>query len=144
MKRIKRITVLILFAVMLLSGCQSRDGLPALTDEKKQEIETAFGWQPDGWFDAETRYWGHRYYGSDNGYDILFVGGQMAVSTTKYIAGQGFTYGTAFQLYAYKDGEVVDLEQAYTDGLVSQSAIEQAAQYHITCEKAAAEHRRSS
>lgn len=137
----KLLFLLIILHILSLIGCKSQDGLPELTDEKKQEIETAFGWKPNGWWDAETCYWGHRYYGSDNGYDILFGGGQMTASTTKYIAGKEFAYGSSFNLYAYKDGVIMDLDKAYTDGLISEEAIERAVQYHMACERAATAYR---
>ena len=73
-----------------------------------------------------------RYYGSDNGYDIICdLGGEgIAVVTCIDIDGEIFKHGNAFGLYAYKDGELFGLKAAYESGLVSKEAVIAAAKLH--------------
>ena len=77
-----------------------------------------------------------RFYGDENGRHILFVKTTKATIplTVKQIAGSEFSHQGVFSLYAYIDGEFIDLEQAYKKGLISQEAIAAAAKKHVEYE----------
>jgi hypothetical protein len=77
-----------------------------------------------------------RFYGDENGRHILFVKTTKATIplTVKQIAGSEFSHQGVFSLYAYIDGEFIDLEQAYKKGLISQEAIATAAKKHVEYE----------
>jgi hypothetical protein len=69
-----------------------------------------------------------RYLCAENGYHIIFVEYDNGLkSTTQKIAGTRFRHSTYFRLYVYKDGEFIDLEEAYNKGLVSKEIIAVAA-----------------
>ena len=106
-----------------------------LTSEKRIAIEQAFGWDylytDDLWYSKS--HGGLRYYGSDNGYDILFQNGMTMAEEIQAIAGQAFGHVNGFILYAHKDGELIPLKDAYNTGLVSKEAIKLAREYHNQC-----------
>lgn len=69
-----------------------------------------------------------RYLCAENGYHIIFIEYDNGLkSTTQKIAGTRFRHSTYFRLYVYKDGEFIDLEEAYNKGLVSKEIIAAAA-----------------
>ncbi len=107
-----------------------------LTEEKIQEIEQAWlasmGELPQWYIDLQGRpAAGIRYYGTYNGFDILFKGTAVGADTTKTIGGVSFTYSNSFVLYAYADGVFYELEEAYADGLISQESLKAAADIHL-------------
>ena len=73
-----------------------------------------------------------RFYAEENGRYIIFaqVKSRPQVLTVKQIAGSEFRYTEEFSLYAYVDGEFIDLEEAYNEGLVSKEAVAEAARVH--------------
>lgn len=77
-----------------------------------------------------------RFYGEENGHHIFFVQvkSRPQVLTVKKIAGSEFRYPEEFSLYACIDGEFIDLEEAYENGLVSKEAIAEAAKLHAEYE----------
>lgn len=68
------------------------------------------------------------YLGSSKGYHIVefYNTAQWPAVTTKNVAGYEFTRYNSFQLMAYKDGELIELKDAYASGLVSEEAIAKA------------------
>lgn len=70
------------------------------------------------------------YYGSYDGYDVLFSAGMMTVISSIEIAGEDFKYGSSFNLYAYRDGEFRYLKDVYEDGLISEASIAELAKKH--------------
>ena len=69
---------------------------------------------------------GVRYYGTFGGYRIVFFpyGQNLGDSIfQKSIAGYCFEYIVGFRLFAYKNGEVVEVEYAYENGLLSKEQI---------------------
>ena len=79
-----------------------------------------------------------RFCGRENGYLIFFVQlrGASHIHTTKEIAGSSFESPYTFSMYAYKDDVFTELEQAYSEGLISKEAIAEAAKSHAEYEKA--------
>ena len=107
-----------------------------LTAEKRVELEAALGITAlntdDHWY-SNKRPFGYRYYGTYEGYDIVFQATQLTAATTKAIAGQAFTHSSSFILYAHKDGNLLMLSDVYKDGLISKESITAAREYHNQC-----------
>ena len=73
-----------------------------------------------------------RFYGDENGRHILFIKTATAMGPleVKQIAGSEFRHMGPFSLYAYIDGEFINLEEAYEKGLISAEAIAAALKEH--------------
>lgn len=113
-----------------------------LTAEKRTEIEQAlnnkgYPCNDSLWYSDACPVSIYRYYGSDNGYDIIFYdsGSGFAVAETKEIDSVSFYHSMPFALYAYKDGVFANLEDIYAEGLISKEALEEAGNYHTLCEE---------
>ena len=107
-----------------------------LSAEKRVELEATLGITA---FNTDDQWYGnkgpcdYRYYGTHEGYDVVFQQTQQAAVTTKTIAGQAFTHGSSFILYAHKDGNLLMLSDVYEDGLISKESIAAAREYHNQC-----------
>lgn len=111
--------------------------MPKLSEELKQEIETAWlawdGYEFGTWYDTEAGTHGACYYGSYDGYEVFFMPTMLCVLSGKEIAGEIFTYSSSFVIYAYKkqsSAEFLLLENAYEDGLISTGSISEIAKIH--------------
>lgn len=133
MNNFKKFFCVVLVALVMFSlmGCQpevSGMSIP-LTEEKKQEINDAWkakyghglSWGGSG---------GCIYYGTYGDCIVFFEQGQLTTMTTINIAGQEFIYGWSFLLRVYRNGEFMELEQAYEDGYITKSQIKELAKYH--------------
>ena len=117
-------SILVLSLFLLLSACAA-SGVNEAALKKRVESD----WLAlKGGIKIST----FRYLGSDNGYHIVsFTGGAHADAVmTKKIAGYSFTYQHSFLLQAYKEGEFIELKEAYESGLVSLDAIANAAKIY--------------
>ena len=138
-----RILSIILLLVLLLTACQSGgysyNGLPSISLQLKEEINTAlheqYGkdiksirWEDNGYYNANIRY-----YGTYDGYSILFQEGALPAVESKDIAGYVFEHYMYFSLHAYADGVFIDLKEAYQEGLVDSSDIAVVAKLHKEC-----------
>ena len=107
-----------------------------LSAEKRVELEATLGITA---FNTDDQWYGnigpcdYRYYGTYEGYDVVFQQTWQAAVTTKTIAGQAFTHGSSFILYAHKDGNLLMLSDVYEDGLISKESIVAAREYHNQC-----------
>lgn len=72
-----------------------------------------------------------RYYGTYDGCIILMVPSPMMAIGNVSVGPYTFQHSTLFQLYAYHDGLFVSLEDAYTDGLLSDRQIVKIYQRHL-------------
>lgn len=110
-----------------------------LTSQKRVQIEAAFGWEFFGtdvwWFSLENRV-ALRYYGTYNGYDVLFELGVAQAVSTQVIADSTFRNSSSFRLFAHKDGEFFELAELFGDGLVSREDIAKIAQLHNQTQEA--------
>ena len=113
-----------------------------LTAEDRMQIEESL--ENEGYFCNDSLWYTegcpvsfYRYYGTDNGYDIIFFssGSGMTVAQSMEIDGVYFNHSMPFNLFAYKDGALLNLEDAYAEGLISREALEQAGQYQAACEE---------
>ena len=139
----KRIAILpvLLCAACLMIGCSKDPGSAQppdssqLSQQLRQEIEEnwyEFRSEELVWDDKIPPTYGARYYGTYNGYTILFdnSGMQLQAYWAIQVGTESFKHYAGFQLYAYKDGEFIWLPDAYEQGLISDDAVSQAAKIH--------------
>jgi hypothetical protein len=134
-----RVLSIILLIGLLLTACQSSgvtagisyNGLPAITPELKQEIETVFSKEGMEEFDwEEVEHEGTLlmetigYYGTYDGYSIFYAryGVGATVVNYVYIDDVLLDYdggGGAVRFFAYKEGTLNRLNEAYEKGYVT-------------------------
>ena len=149
-----RILSILLLLVLLLTACQSSgagtgtsyNGLPAITPELKQEIETAFaqkGMEPIEWEEYIYRdiipaHESIRYYGTYDGCSVFFAvwGLTTADSSPTSVGGVFFEVGDGLDIWAYKDGELLKLDKAYEQGYIDVKDLQKIADLHIQRELA--------
>ena len=111
-----------------------------LEEDQKAQITAAlkkhYGEYHIDWYHQSNPQGTARCYGSENGYDILFYAGgfRLGIPGSITVAGKTFYYDTAFELLVHQDGNLTDLQQAFTDGLISRDAIIAAHELHAQCE----------
>jgi len=132
-KTILIIAVVVLVVIGAVFGVLNIHAPGKLSIWQKIEVEHAYQkqFQADwGLWEDETDellYSHARYYGSENGYLILCkvsnttwgAGFQQVVGKYKFIH-EG---GVHFQLFVYKDGTLLQLKDAYEQGLVSEESV---------------------
>ena len=130
--------VLILLGVCLLGvGTHANDDIEPqnLTARKRTELEDAWASQTgdlNKLYDPRdpNSYTGFRYYGSYDGYDILFVEADTPAHSVIVIGDAEFEHSYGFQLIAYKDYQFVSLLEAYEEGEISDKSILMIASVH--------------
>ena len=147
----KKLTLFLLplLLLALFSGCrqsESQDNpydpttgqLPTLAEEKKQKIETAWLSEHESFpcFDDSTtgQTEGLRYYGTYQGYDILFYDGFSILDEAGavQVGCLSFRHGYKFCLYAFQNGVFYDLSEIYDTNLFNDTALLLVAQAHCT------------
>lgn len=71
-----------------------------------------------------------RYYGTYNGYAVLLEGGMLTALSELKVAGQVFRSNYSFSIYAYKNGELHTISEAYESGLLTADDIAAIAAKH--------------
>jgi len=105
-----------------------------LPEDLRAEIDAAYHAKyndyPNWDFDDVA---GAKYYGTYNGYAIVFVGGHTFAEEVETIGEEEFIYGQGFTIFAYKDGVLNLLSDVYYDqkGLTDED-IAKIAEYHRT------------
>ena len=143
----KKLT-LVLAAVLLIS-CLTACNAPSdsneltelyspvlLTGEKRTELGQTFSMHVDDWYTEKNPGAKYRYYGTYEGYDIIFCDAKsnvLHISGIIAIGNRVFLHINTFLLRAYKDGNSIDLKEAYEQGLVSKETIEKVADLHQQC-----------
>ena len=136
-----RMLSLMLLLVLLLTACQSSNSASSgLSSRMKKEIEAAFteeGMAPDfgipyAWDGEHATF---KYYGIFEEWAIVEqrYGTTTAVITRVKIGDHDFgkVYGgNTTRLYAFKDGELLTLEEAYEGGLISDASIAEIAKLY--------------
>ena len=113
-----------------------------MPDELREKVEKVFVentiWKDlttefPGWTTASStqKRAGVRYYGMFGDVVILFHSASLLDAVeTKSIAGEKFMHFKPFDLYAYHNGVLIDLADAYDQGLISAEDISKVAQIH--------------
>ena len=104
-----------------------------LPEDVRAEVEAAyvkhFGLRSfPGWL--ETGGYVH-YYGTFNRCVVMFHSSMLTMVEKRDIAGYVFSDGNQFTLLAYKDGELLDLEDAYAEGWMTKEDIGEIYQRHL-------------
>lgn len=126
----KKLTALLLIVLLILSGCSQND---TVSDALRNEIREAYKQQfdsPNFANDDDDTIAGMQYYGTYNGYTVLFSSGMLCVVSEFQIGSYAFKWGSSCSLYAYKDGEFHNLSQVYEDGDLTDDHIEEIAVTH--------------
>ncbi len=90
------------------------------------------------WYVPGEPYAYFRCYGRENGYILVFCFNctkNLDYKNSADIDGVVFTHSHSFLFYAYKDGEFIDIADAYEQGLISRAALMKAKEYHDQCQK---------
>lgn len=117
--------ILVFLSLAALCGCRQGTAIP-LSGAKEMEIlkaweeKTGRGLSLGGWV----------YYGTYGDCVVFFQATQAQAKTEKNIAGQEFIYGSTFILHVYRNGEFMDLEQAYEKWYITRSQVKEIAKYH--------------
>ena len=82
------------------------------------------------WYDEASAHDGARHYGTYNGYIVLFQRTHMSVLCKEMIGTYDFCFGSSFVLLAYKDGEFLELKEAYAQNLFTDGQIAEIHGYH--------------
>ena len=135
MRNIKKWIVFALILTFLISlpACAS-SGAPLRTAAEigalEEQVADELDYQAP--MDKEMVFDWFRYYGTENGYHIIFFHSgydNIASAWTREVAGYSFDGGGNAQLVAYRKGEFIDLREAYEKGIISKEAIAKAAEY---------------
>ena len=107
-----------------------------LSRETQQQITLALRAKYDEysvhWYSIKETDGTCRCYGTDNGYDIIFYAGglRLEIPDSCTVGDVTFHFGTGFELYAHKDGQLIDLNTALAQGFVSLQAVQEALAKH--------------
>lgn len=104
-----------------------------LPEDLRAEAEAAYAKHFElrsfpGWL--ETGGYVH-YYGTFNRCVVMFHSSMLTMVEKRDIAGYLFSDGNQFTLLAYKDGELLDLEDAYAEGWMTKEDIGEIYQRHL-------------
>ena len=159
MKRLKKTFAMVCVSALLLSGCSGTqadvptnstqpDTTPSATQtqqqnvqylsaEKKLAIEAAWkahtGDAFDQWYsevDGKSED-GVRYYGTYGEVDVLFEPTFGEAITVQRIGGVMIQHSNTFELYAFADGKLYDLQDAFAEGLIDEEAMQTVARLHV-------------
>lgn len=113
----------------MFCGCASGSG-DQLSDSLRREILDLYPGKEFPYDDEDTVA-GWRYYGTYNGYAVLMDAGMLAVVTCKEIGGREFKWGSgSLLLKTYKDGQMLDLEEVYGAGGITERDLDKILQKH--------------
>ena len=132
----KRLVAILSLFTILLCGCVSSQGNDPVGQQMRKMIREDFSVFENhdftGGTDQDLRYvCGMRYYGTYNGYIVLFDSGPLCVMSEERIGKKVFYHGSNFNIYAYKDREFLLLKDIYEQGLISASELATIAQIHM-------------
>ena len=113
-----------------------------LDNNTKNKIEQVFAdkfGEQIKWYSSDDAWtastWKIRCYYADDDYVILFEPTDMAVLSEEEFGDNVFRYNSSFVLWVYHTGDITTLKEAFDAGVVSSSAIGEAAQRHNTIEE---------
>lgn len=107
-----------------------------ISDELKGSIEDALdeyiGFEVDHtWASPFSPRGCLRYYGAYGEMFVVFDESDMQMESREKIAEEVFWHCTSFSLYAYNNGNVIKLNEAYEQGLISAEDIAEIAKMHL-------------
>ena len=106
------------------------EGWIPLSDETIKEIQQAL-YELDVFITPESAFSSPRfYYGTYNGYVILFYSGDICILHSVTVGTERFDYGNYFTIFAYKDGILHNMKDIYDNGGLTDEQISKIAQHH--------------
>ena len=106
------------------------EGWIPLSDETIKEIQQAL-YELHGFTTPESAFSSPRfYYGTYNGYVILFSEGQIDILHSVTVGTERFDHGSNFTIFAYKDGILHSMKDIYDNGGLTDEQISKIAQHH--------------
>lgn len=140
-----------LLVCLLLCGCATQNeqtepteqtGIytDVLTEKMKHQIEQTLAKEDcpivGDWYSEENND-GVRYYGTYNGYDILFGHGELSLTAFYAVSAAGIAFRNphSFQLLAHKDGQLYSLQSLYELGMLTREDIEKMHDIHVEYQK---------
>lgn len=129
--------------LLSLSACNTSKSKPVahnMSPQRMTEIERAwqnlygtwFGvWWEDGVYQSMD---GIRYYGTCNGYDILYRPTYVQRLTDISFGDISFAHPATFSLLAYREGQFYSLRDLYQHGMVTRSQLQEISQMHLVYE----------
>lgn len=144
----RRIAALLLLAfAFTFFGCSKKHdpNCPAfLSEEKRVELEALFASKEDdiSWYSQSKPNARFRYYGSFNGYDIVYYKHppfdlmlqNITIDYNITIENLIFKNSSAVEIIAVKDGKKIDLETAYKQGLITIEQVREIHGLHEACQ----------
>ena len=130
------IALFLLAAVMLASliGCGANNGNKRAAEREAERFAAAYekltGERPPVG-NGDTPY-GSSFisYGKWGDTEVLFMPSVRPAVHSITVAGSRFDYSSYFTLYAYRDGELAELREAYEKGWLNEAQIAEAAKIH--------------
>lgn len=108
-----------------------------LTDRKRSELINSLQKNANGRLNITpgtgnyiSNNGGYYYYGTYNGYDVIFSIGDFDEDTSFKIGDEYFFYISYFRIQLHRNGEFVDLANAYDRGLINDENLRIVAQMH--------------
>ena len=132
----KRVLLILCVLALLLSGCAfaaaDSDALPIATrNQIKRAMSAKMNTDYSGYVDEDPRYvCGMRYYGTYNGYAVLFEEGGLTMMSSIRIGNEVFEHSSSFNLLAFRDGKFQSLKDVYEAGDISDRDIVKISNIH--------------
>ena len=106
------------------SRYQNKDGIDDAEKAAREAARKEADNKRKHTFFNEKYYLNYKYYGMFNNCAVLVIEGSLSIETEYKLAGYVFGFGNSANMYAYKDGKMYDLSDAFDMGLLSDSDIE--------------------
>jgi len=128
----RRIIAIIILLVFVLTGCSPAEEPVNYIPENYNElvpieIEEAVN---AVWAQEYVQLSSHRYYGTYGDCVVWFQHGILPAIETKEIAGEEFYYRYLFNIYVYRKGKILSLEEAYKKRYLNKDQIKLLAEFH--------------
>ena len=140
MKKVYILILALLLALTTMACDKDQPVTQEMTPQRMAEIEQAWQDHYGTWFGV---WWeegvyqsldGVRYYGTCNGYDILYRPGYVQRVTYLRIGGVSFAHPAHFTLFAYQNGQFYSLQKLFDEGIVTKSQLEEMSRLHLVYE----------
>ena len=105
------------------SRYQNKDGIDDAEKAAREAARKEADNKRKHTFFNEKYYLNYKYYGMFNNCAVLVIEGSLSIETEYKLAGYVFGFGNSANMYAYKDGKMYDLSDAFDMGLLSDSDI---------------------
>ena len=130
----KRYYLLILLLLVAILAIYLSQRVTPLSDELKAEVGKAYRAEHKvalTWDDESFGWSGHaRYYGTYGDAVVYAVSGDTYAITDLEVAGEIFWWPQGFSIWVYHDGEIMRLEEAYEQEILTKRNVKKIARIH--------------